>query len=184
MLIDYLNPTGSTGVLQEAQVPGTNGLITTAVFNDGTQWFKSAGYNCSAPGLYTAGCSGDVGIAQSVKGNNLPGSADASYGLSLTTDFPGERGVTSARVSYRYTGEADLSIFNMERLKLEERDTWDLLVRFVPNSDEWYAGMYIKNISDGQAINALRESSNVGGGSLLGSFTDPRTFGVEFGAKF
>ena len=184
MLIDYLNPTGSTGVLQEAQVPGTNGLVTTAVFNDGTQWFKSAGYNCSAPGLYTAGCSGDVGIAQSVKGNNLPGSADASYGLSLTTDFPGERGVTSARVSYRYTGEADLSIFNMERMKLKERDTWDLLVRFVPNSDEWYAGMYIKNIADEQALNALRESSNVGGGSLLGSFTDPRTFGIEFGAQF
>ena len=41
MLIDYLNPTGSTGVLQEAQVPGANSLITTAVFNDGTQWFKS-----------------------------------------------------------------------------------------------------------------------------------------------
>ena len=184
MLIDYLNPTGSTGVLQEAQVPGTNGLVTTAVFNDGTQWFKSAGYNCSAPGLYTAGCSGDVGIAQSVKGNNLPGSADASYGLSLTTDFPGERGVTSARVSYRYTGEADLSIFNMERMKLKERDTWDLLVRFVPNSDEWYAGMYIKNIADEQALNALRESSNVGGGALLGSFTDPRTFGIEFGAQF
>ena len=57
------------------------------------------GYNCSVPGLYTAGCSGEVGIAQSVKGNNLPGSADTSYGLSLTKYFPGE-GVTSARVSY------------------------------------------------------------------------------------
>jgi len=184
MLIDYLNPTGSTGILGAAQVPGTNGLVTTATFNDGTQWFKSAGYNCSVPGLYTAGCAGEVGIAQSVKGNNLPGSADTSYGLSLTTDFPGERGVTSARVSYRYTGEADLSIFNMERMRLDARDTWDLLVRFVPNSDEWYAGMYIKNLNDEQVLNALRESSNVGGGSLLGSFTDPRTFGIEFGAQF
>ena len=184
MLIDYLNPTGSTGVLQELQVPNANGLITTAVFNDGTQWFKSAGYNCSVPGLYTAGCSGEVGIAQSVKGNNLPGSADTSYGLSLTTDFPSSKGVTSTRVSYRYTGEADLNIFNMERMKLDARDSWDLLVRFVPNSDDWYAGMYIKNIADEQALNALRESSNVGGGSLLGSFTDPRTFGIEFGAQF
>jgi hypothetical protein len=135
-------------------------------------------------GLYTDGCSGEVGIAQSVKGNNLPGSSDTSYGLSLTTDFPGERGVTSTRVSYRYTGEVDLSIFNMERMKLKARDSWDLLVRFVPNSDEWYAGMYIKNLNDEQALNAIRESSNVGGGSILGSFTDPRTFGIEFGAKF
>ena len=185
MLIDYLNPTGSTSTLQEVQVPGTNGLVTTAVFNDGTQWFKSAGYNCSIPGLYTSGCAGGVaGIAQSIKGNNLPGSADKSYGLSLTQDMISSNGVTSARLSYRYTGAADLSIFNMERLKLDERVSMDLLVRYTPNSDDWYAGLYVKNLRDKQEINALRESSNVGGGALLGSFTDPRTYGVEFGAKF
>jgi len=184
MLIDYLNPTGSTGILGAAQVPGTNGLVTTATFNDGTQWFKSAGYNCSVPGLYTAGCAGEVGIAQSVKGNNVPGSSDESYGMSLTQDILGDNGSTSVRLSYRYTGEADLSVFNMERLKIDARRTWDLLVRYSPNSDDWYAGMYIKNLKDEQYINALRESSNVGGGSLLGSFTDPRTWGFEFGAKF
>jgi iron complex outermembrane receptor protein len=184
MLIDYLNPTASTGVVQELQVPGTNGLVTTAIFNDGTQWFKSAGYNCSAPGLYTLGCQGVPGIAQSVKGNNAPGSSDESYGMSLTQDILGDNGSTSVRLSYRYTGEADLSVFNMERLKIDARRTWDLLVRYSPNSDDWYAGMYIKNLKDEQYINALRESSNVGGGSLLGSFTDPRTWGFEFGAKF
>ena len=42
----------------------------------------------------------------------------------------------------------------------------------------------LRIIADEQALNALRESSNVGGGSLLGSFTDPRTFGIEFGAQF
>ena len=185
MLIDYLNPTGSTSTLQEVQVPGTNGLVTTAVFNDGTQWFKSAGYNCSIPGLYTSGCAGGVaGIAQSIKGNNLPGSADKSYGLSLTQDMISSNGVTSARLSYRYTGAADLSIFNMERLKIDERVSMDLLVRYTPNSDDWYAGLYVKNLRNKQDISALRESSNVGGGALLGSFTDPRTYGVEFGAKF
>ena len=44
--------------------------------------------------------------------------------------------------------------------------------------------MYIKNLKDEQYIQILRESSNVGGGALLGSFTDPRTWGFEFGAKF
>ena len=72
----------------------------------------------------------------------------------------------------------------MERLKLDAQKTSDLLVRYTPNSDDWYAGLYIKNLKDEQSINALRESSNVGGGSLLGSFTDPRTYGIEFGAKF
>ncbi len=31
---------------------------------------------------------------------------------------------------------------------------------------------------------AFDTSMNVTGGSLLGSFTDPRTWGFEFGAKF
>ena len=184
MLIDYLNPTGSTGILGAAQVPGASGLITAATFNDGTVWYKSAGFNCSVPGVYTAGCAGVEGIEQSIKGNNLPGSADKSYGLSLTQDLVSSNGVTSARLSYRYTGAADLSIFNMERLKIDERVTMDLLVRYTPNSDDWYMGLYAKNLRNKQDINALRESSNVGGGALLGSFTDPRTYGVEFGAKF
>ena len=184
MLIDYLNPTGATGILGAGQVPLTGGLITAGTMNDGTVWYKSAGYNCSVPGLYTAGCAGVPGIAQSIKGNNLPGSADKSYGMSLTQDFNSSNGVTSARLSYRYTGAADMNIFNMDRMKIDARDSMDLLIRYVPNSDEWYAGLYIKNIRDQQHINALRESSNVGGGSLLGSFTDPRTWGVQFGAKF
>ena len=152
--------------------------------SDGSIFFKSAGYNCSVPFLYVNGCGGVDGVAQNVKGNNLPGSSDKSYGLSLTQDFNNSNGVTSARLSYRYRGEADLSIFNMDRLKIDAQSTMDLLVRYTPNSDDWYAGLYIKNIRDQQHINALRESSNVGGGSLLGAFTDPRTYGIEFGAKF
>ena len=98
--------------------------------------------------------------------------------------FNGDNGVTSVRFSYRYRGAADLSIFNMDRLKIDAQSTMDLLIRYTPNSDDWYAGLYIKNIRDQQLLNNLRESSNVGGGSLLGSFTDPRTYGIEFGAKF
>ena len=58
------------------------------------------------------------GVAQSVKGNNLPGSTDESYGLSLTQDLMVIMVLHHARLSYRYRGEADLSIFNMERLKI------------------------------------------------------------------
>jgi hypothetical protein len=72
----------------------------------------------------------------------------------------------------------------MERLKLDEREQWTYLLRYVPNSDDWYAGIVYQKLRDQQDINALRENSNVGGGALLGSFTDPRTYGVEFGAKF
>ena len=182
MLIDYLNPT-ITPLAYQGSAPGAAGLTTVAAGASGL-FFKSAGYNCSVGFIYVNGCPGEEGIAQSVKGNNLPGSADKSYGISITQDFNNDNGVTSARLSYRYRGAADLSIFNMERLRLDAQDTMDLLIRYTPNSDDWYAGLYLKNVRDQQHINALRESSNVGGGSLLGSFTDPRTYGIEFGAKF
>ena len=184
MLIDYLNPTG-TPLTYLGSAPGAAGLTTMAIDpSTGAMFFKSAGYNCSVGFIYVNGCPGDEGVAQSVKGNNLPGSADKSYGMSITQDFNGDNGITSARLSYRYRGAADLSIFNMDRLKLDAQSTMDLLIRYTPNSDDWYAGLYVKNIRDQQHINNLRESSNVGGGSLLGSFTDPRTYGIEFGAKF
>ena len=68
------------------------------------------------------------------------------------------------RLSYRYRGEADLSIFNTPRAKIDSQSTMDLLVRYTPNSDDWYAGVFVKNLRDQQHINALRENSNVGGG--------------------
>ena len=183
-LIDYLNPAGApkAGPTQSF----ANGFVTAQGFTNGAFLFKSAGFNCTVQFSFATGCPAGVaqGVEQSIKGNSLPGSADKSYGLSLTQDFISSNGMTSARLSYRYTGSADLSIFNMDRMKIDARDSWDLLVRFVPTTDDWYAGLYLKNIRDQQHIQGLRESSNVGGGALLGSFTDPRTYGVEFGVKF
>ena len=184
MLIDYLNPAGATAVGPTQSF--SNGFVTAQGFSNGTVIYKSAGYNCTVPFSFATGCPAGVaqGYAQSIKGNSLPGSTDKSYGLSITQDFLSSNGVTSTKLSYRYTGSADLSIFNTERMKIDARDSWDLLVRFVPTTDDWYAGFFMKNIRDQQHINSLRESSNVGGGALLGSFTDPRTYGVEFGVKF
>ena len=188
-LIDYLNPAGvpAAGPTQSF----SNGFVTAQGFGpseanpNGVVMYKSAGYNCNVPFSFATGCpTGVEGFAQSIKGNALPGSSDESYGMSLTQDFISSNGITSARFSYRYTGAADLSIFNMERLKIDARSSMDLLVRYTPNSDDWYTGLYIKNIGNKQHIQALRESSNVGGGALLGSFTDPRTYGVQFGVKF
>ena len=189
-LIDYLNPAGAPAM--GPTLSFANGFVTAQGFDAtdtrplGSFLFKSAGFTCSVQFSFATGCpAGAVeGYAQNIKGNSMPGSPDASYGMSLSQDMISSKGVTTARLSYRYTGEFDASIFNMERLKIAERDTMDLLIRYTPNSDEWYAGVYFKNLRDKQHINALRESSNVGGGALLGSFTDPRTYGIEFGTSF
>ena len=184
MLIDYLNPTG-TPLIAAGSATGAAGLLTVGIDpSTGAPFFKSAGFNCSVPFAFTTGCPGVEGYAQSIKGNSLPGSSDESYGVSITQDINARNGVTSMRLSYRYRGEADLSIFNTPRAKIDSQSTMDLLVRYTPNSDDWYAGVFVKNLRDQQHINALRENSNVGGGALLGAFTDPRIYGIEFGAKF
>ena len=186
MMVNYLNPAGAPVVQYLGAVdPNGTGLITGAVHANGRVLYKSAGFNCTVPGLYTSGCAGgEPGWAESIKGNNLPGSSDKSYGLSLTQLFNSSNGVTSARLSYRYRGEFDSDIFNMDRMKISAQDTMDLLINYEPNEGDWYAGIFVKNIRDQQHLQVLRPASNVQGGQLFGSFTDPRIWGVQFGSKF
>ena len=186
MMINYLNPAGAQVVQYLGAVdPNGTGLITGAVHANGRTLFKSAGFNCTVAGLYTDGCAtGEPGWAESIKGNALPGSSDKSYGLSLTQDFNSSNGVTSARLSYRYRGSFDSDIFNMDRMKIDAQDTMDLLISYEPNEGDWYAGIFVKNIRDQQHLQILRPASNVQGGQLFGSFSDPRIWGVQFGSKF
>jgi outer membrane receptor protein involved in Fe transport len=186
MMINYLNPAGAQVAQYLGAVdPDGTGLITGAVHANGRVLYKSAGFNCTVPGLYTSGCAGgEPGWAESIKGNSLPGSSDESYGLSLTQDFNSSNAVTSARLSYRYRGSFDSDIFNMERMKIDAQDTWDLLISYEPNEGDWYAGIFVKNIRDQQHLQILRPASNVQGGQLFGSFSDPRIWGVQFGSKF
>ena len=184
-LINYLNPVGAP-VAQYVGIvdPLGAGVTTAAVHTNGVTLFKSGGYNCTAAFAFTLGCPGDEGIPVSLKGNSLPGSADESYSVALTQLFNMTNGVTSARLSYRYTGESNTDVFNMERFDLEARDTIDFLVRYEPNNADWYVGLFVKNIEDEQQVQSLRAASNVQGGQLFGSFTDPRIYGLQFGSKF
>ena len=186
MLINYLNPAGAPVVQYLGAVdPNGTGVVTGAVHANGRVLFKSAGFNCTVAGLYTDRCAtGEPGWAESIKGNSLPGSSDKSYGLSLTQDFNSSNGVTSARLSYRYRGSFDSDIFNMDRMKIDAQDTMDLLISYEPNEGDWYAGIFVKNIRDQQHLQILRPASNVQGGQLFGSFSDPRIWGVQFGSKF
>jgi hypothetical protein len=44
--------------------------------------------------------------------------------------------------------------------------------------------MYAKNLADDRQLGFLRTASNLQGGQLYGSFSDPRTFGLQFGTSF
>jgi hypothetical protein len=186
-LINYLNPIPALKVADLGPIGDGTGLLTGAAFADGTTLFKSGGYNClSAPFAPLAGapCPVAQGIPVSVEGNSLPGTADLSYSLSLTQVFPGSRGETSARLSYRYRGESNSSIFEDARMEIPATKYWDLLVRFTPGNGDWYVGMYAKNLADERQLQGLRTASNLQGGQLYGSFSDGRTWGLQFGFDY
>ena len=196
-IINYMNPLGGMYDVFLGPVGNNTGLLTGAVFNGTTQLFKSGGYNCLSPmGTNALGvvggfaplagsvCTVAQGVPQSLKGNKLPNTADTEYSLSLTQVFPSARGETLAKLSYRYRSESNSSNFEEARMAIPDLKVWDLFVRFNPNDDDWYVGMYAKNLADDRQLGFLRTASNLQGGQLYGSFSDPRTFGVQFGTSF
>ena len=185
-IINYLDPMGTPLVQYLGPVGNNTGLLTGAVFGNGVL-YKSGGYNClSAPFAPLAGspCPVGQGIPQSLQGNQLPNTADLSYSLSLSQVFPSSNGETAAKLTYRYRGESNSSAFEDARMKLPENKVWDLLVRYTPNDGDWYVGLYAKNLADDRQLHYLRTASNLQGGQLYGSFSDPRTWGLQFGTSF
>ena len=188
-VVNYLNPLNANSVLQYlGPVDGNGaGFVTGAVMDNGQTLFKSAGFNCTSPFFAPAGgvdCPASLGVPVSIAGNPLPATSDTEYSLSLTQLYPTENGVTSARLSYRFRDETNTDPFNYSRFDIPEQKTWDGLVRYTPNNADWYLGVYVKNLADDQILNYLRSGSNIQGGQLYGNFTEPRTFGLQFGLSF
>tara|TARA_B100000242_G_scaffold77095_2_gene50500 strand:- start:806 stop:3583 length:2778 start_codon:yes stop_codon:yes gene_type:complete len=187
-IINYLDPVGGQLVAYLGAVdPNGTGAITGAAFSNGINLFKSGGFNCLAPQFAPAAglpCPVAQGVPQSLQGNQLPNTAELEYSLSLTKVFPGANGETSARLSYRYRDESNSSAFEMERMKIPANKYFDMLVKFTPNDGDWYVGVYGKNLADDRQLQFLRTASNLQGGQLYGSFSDPRTWGLQFGFDF
>ena len=187
---NYLEPARATGIVQYLGPvdPNGTGFLTGAVFDNGQVWYKSGGFNCLTPlGFNPAAnvfCPLSEANPVSLQGNDLPRVADTSYSFSFTQLFPGDNGVTSARLSYRYTGERNGDPFNMSRFDIPENKSFDFLLRYTPNKGDWYVGMYAKNLADDQYMNSIRSGSNAQGGQLYASFTDPRSWGIQFGSSF
>jgi hypothetical protein len=187
-IINYLNPVGGQLVAYLGALdPNGTGAVTGAAFSNGLNLFKSGGFNCLAPQFAPAAglpCPVAQGVPSSLMGNQLPNTAELEYSLSLTKVFPSSVGETSARLSYRYRDESNSSAFEEARMAIPENKYIDMLVKFTPNDSDWYLALYGKNIADDRQLQFLRTASNLQGGQLYGSFSDPRTWGLQFGFEF
>ena len=190
MAINYLDPAGPgfrKTALGGTLAPGLDVGVFTDDAGNIQQWFKSAGYNCNVPfnGLSPVGCpTGVFGNEQSLKGKTLPGTTDLEYSFAFTQMFNMKDGMTSVRLAYRYRGDTNGDPFGYERFDIPEQKQWDMITRYEPNNSDWYVGVYAKNLADDRLMNSIRAASNLQGGQMYAAFTDPRTWGINFGSSF
>lgn len=147
---------------------------------------KSAGYLCSSLPFNPLGevsCS-DPTNPLDISGNTLPQSPKTSYSIGLNKDFMMDSGALSMRVAYRFQGEREGRVFNDPRSRPGESKLWDLNMTYRPNDGDWFVRVYGKNLADKQYIGTWAASSALQGGAQFATYTDPRTFGVQFGTNF
>ena len=147
--------------------------------------FKSAGYLCLSPfnPLGGVACTDPVNPV-SIKGNTLPQSPKTSYGIGLNKEMLSTSGITSLRLAYRYQGEREGNVFNQDRARMPETKFWDLSATYTPNDDDWFVRVYGKNLANDQFIGTWSAASALQGGAQFATYSDPRTWGVQFGTSF
>ena len=147
--------------------------------------FKSAGYLCLSPfnPLGGVACKDPVNPV-SIKGNSLPQSPKTSYGIGLNKEMLSTSGITSLRLAYRYQGEREGNVFNQDRARMPETKFWDLSATYTPNDDDWFVRVYGKNLANDQFIGTWSAASALQGGAQFATYSDPRTWGVQFGTSF
>ena len=147
--------------------------------------FKSAGYLCLTPFNPLGGVPcGDAPNPVSIKGNALPQSPKTSFGIGLNKEMVNTIGITSLRLAYRYQGEREGNVFNQARARMPETKFWDLSATYTPNDGDWFVRVYGKNLANDQFIGTWSAASALQGGAQFATYSDPRTWGVQFGTSF
>ena len=123
-------------------------------------------------------------VMNDLKGNKIPGSPETSYSIALNQMIPLENGMLNARIAYRYQGEREGDVFNQMRTRMGEQKYFDLTMSYMPSDEAWDISFYAKNLADDQYVGGQAVSSPLQGGSLFLTYTDPRSYGIQFSTSF
>ena len=201
---DPLNPNQATTVLATgAGVAGLTGLFQATGMDAATAAATAAYVGSLLPNAaYTNFALTDTGIIASyqgalitlpglsavtgiqLEGNRYPGTTELDYNVSLTQRFPHDSGSTDVRLTYVHKGDREGSIFNTDKFHLPEQQYMDMTATYRPSSDDWYAGVYVKNIADKRHNIGVEQSSTLQGGMTQVTYAQPRTYGLAFGMNF
>ena len=185
-LISPVNINQATAILSDPISIDSQGALRYVVTDKGPL-FKSAGYVCTVAFNPLGGvlCPAEGrGTPVNVSGNELPQSPKKSYSVAINHNINMDKGVTTARLTYRYQGEREGNVFNTDRSRMPAHDFLDFKLTYQPNDKDWYASVYVKNAGDNVFIGTWAASSALQGGAQFATYTDPRTYGIMFGTSF
>ena len=61
---------------------------------------------------------------------------------------------------------------------------FDTKITYQPNDANWFVSVYGKNLANDQFVGTWAAGSALQGGNTFSTYTDPRTWGVQFGTSF
>ncbi|WEK42478.1 MAG: TonB-dependent receptor [Candidatus Sphingomonas colombiensis] len=125
------------------------------------------------------------GVAQSIKGNELPQAPVVKFSAGIEKTFNFSNGMNIVpRFDVTYTGESYANIFNGRVNRIQGYEVANAQIQLNGANDRWYLRGFIQNIFNNSATTGeyLTDQSS---GLFTNIFTlEPRRYGVAAGFKF
>jgi iron complex outermembrane receptor protein len=161
-------------------------LVLSTIFQKKLGSLIYAGSN-DYGGLPACDPASGIGSCLDVTGNNLAHAPSATLTAIYEHNFRLANGGTlMPRISAHYESSSWLSPFNLgDGDKQKAYGRGDFMLRYAPGQANWWAGVYVNNVSDVKVRTSAGRTS-LGGGQFIytSQYLPPRTFGVNFGVDF
>lgn len=129
-----------------------------------------------------------IGIASELNGNRLPNTPEWSVKLGAQYSFYFDNGMELVpRIDYYWQDDFYYRVYNTEQDKISSWSVWNAsLTLFGEFGDtgSWYAQAFVKNIGDKDHITGGYFTDASSGNFTNVFLLEPRTYGLQIGARF
>ena len=162
-------------------LPGVNPAFGLLPFSD------CAALEASMPGFNLAGLpySYTDAVEVNVKGNPLAGSPETSFSIGAQYSFRiGNSMELTPRIDYYWQDDSQARIYNLPVDRIESWDNVNAQITLMPDSDRWFARVFVQNLNDDDNITGMYLDPAAVGLSTNVFLMEPRRWGVAFGMNF
>ncbi len=129
-----------------------------------------------------------IGVAADLKGNQLPGAAEWSVKLGAQYSFMFDNGMELIpRLDYYWQDDFYYRVYNSRQDKISGWSVWNASLSLYGNHGDdgtWYAQAFVKNIGNKDHITGGYFTDASSGNFTNVFLLEPRTYGLQIGARF